>query len=411
MDPERARGLRTAKRRATALLVFAAAVYVVARLAEADHEGLGYLRATAEAAMVGGLADWFAVTALFRHPLGVPIPHTAIVPRGKDQLGRSLGGFVEEHFLAPELVTERLRSAQPAARLGEWLADPRNVTLVGEQAGAVLRGTVEVLDDDEVQLGLEQLLVERLRLLPIAPIVGRSVQIAVDGGHHQVLFDSALSGLERFLVENRQTLRDRMDRESPWWVPGPIDDRIFEKIFDGVRRFVADVGGEPDHELRRELDRRVRELAERLKSSPELHERAEALKTELLDHPEMRAWMGSLWMNVERAVVDASHDPTSTLRVQIERALASFGASLRTDPALRAKVDHWLAGAVGYLVEQVRPEVSELISVTVSRWDGDQTSRVIEAQVGRDLQFIRINGTLVGGLCGLVIHTIGELLV
>ena len=242
VDPERARGLRVAKRRATALLVFAAIVYVAARLAEADHGGLGYLRATAEAAMVGGLADWFAVTALFRHPLGVPIPHTAIVPRGKDQLGRSLGGFVEEHFLAPELVTERLSAAQPAARLGEWLADPHNVTLVGEQAGAVLRGTVEVLDDEEVQLGLEQLLVERLRLLPIAPIVGRSVQIAVEGGHHQVLFDSALRGLERFLVENRQTLRDRMDRESPWWVPGPIDDRIFEKIFDGVRRFVADVG-------------------------------------------------------------------------------------------------------------------------------------------------------------------------
>ena len=410
-DAERRRDLRRMKVFAAGLLVLAAIVYLVARANEEDGAAwVGYVRAGAEAAMVGALADWFAVTALFRHPLGLPIPHTAIIPRRKDQIGRSLGEFVQGNFLTRDVIIERIAGVHVGQRLGRWLAVPANAERAAVAITDAMRGTIEVLDDRNVQEAIGGLVERRLREVEVAPLLGKAIDVSVEGGHHQRLLDAVLKGLASFLEENRGTLRERLQQESPWWVPEPIDDRIFNKIFRGVQRFLADVEADPDHEVRTAIEARVRLLAERLRDDPEMIAKAEELKHELLSHPEVQAWLQSLWGELKRAILAAADDPHSELRRRLREGLVRAGERLATDVQLQAKLEDWVERALAYIVENYRGEVADLIATTVERWDSADTSRRIELQVGRDLQFIRINGTVVGGLAGLAIHAVGETL-
>lgn len=394
---------------ALALLLAAAVVYVITKIHGGDG-WVGYLRAFSEAAMIGALADWFAVTALFRHPIGLPIPHTAIIPKRKDQIGRSLGEFVEGNFLTHEVLSERLAHANVGNRLGVWLAQPVNARRASEALGDALRGSLEVLDDKQVQHGLEGLVRHRIRSTPAAPLIGKAIDLSVEGGHHQRLLDTVLVGLGGFLDDNRLTFRERLDDESPWWVPEPIDDRIFDKIYTAVGNFLTDVGNDPTHEIRRSVDTRVVAFAGRLKSDPELLAKGEELKDELLDHPEFRAWIESLWLGAKQGLIDASSDHNSEFRMRAADGLQRLGERLIVEADLRYKVDGWVERSVGYIVDHYRSEVSDLIAATVERWDGDVTAQKMELQVGRDLQFIRINGTLVGGLAGIAIHALSNLL-
>jgi uncharacterized membrane-anchored protein YjiN (DUF445 family) len=396
---------------ATGLLVAAAVVYLVARANEEGGAGwIGYVRAGAEAAMVGALADWFAVTALFRHPLGLPIPHTAIIPRRKDQIGRSLGEFVQGNFLTREVLAERLAGVHAGERLGRWLAVPEHAARASAVAGDAARGVIEVLDDRDVQHALGGMVERRLRQVDAAPLLAKAVDVSVEGGHHQRLLDAVLNGLAGFLDENRSTLRGRLQQESPWWVPEPIDDRIFNKIFGGVQRFLADVGDTPDHDVRRSIERRIVQLAEQLRTDPVMIAKVEELKDELLSHPEVQAWFQSLWGSLKKSALQAADDPESELRVRLTNGLRTFGARLATDAELQQKIDDWLERSLAYVVENYKNEVADLIATTVERWDARDTSRRIELQVGQDLQYIRINGTVVGGLAGLLIHTVGQTL-
>jgi uncharacterized membrane-anchored protein YjiN (DUF445 family) len=409
-DLERRTALRKMKFFATGLLVLATVAFLVFRSLEDTHGWAGYVRAFAEAAMVGALADWFAVTALFRHPLGLPIPHTAIIPNRKDQIGRSLGEFVQTNFLTREVLNERLSGAHVGKRLGDWLADKENSVKAGEAASDALRGSLEILDDRDVSSALETLVERRVRATPIAPLMGKAIDLAVEGGHHQRLLDAVLTGLGSFLDDNRATFRARLDQESPWWIPDAIDDRLFTKIYNAVHSFLADVGSDPDHEVRKSIEVRVVAFAQRLRDDPQLLAKGEELKTELLAHPDVRAWLGSLWAEMKRNTISALDDPASELRQRIDRSVANLGRRLANDDQLQAKVDDWVARAAGHIVDHYRGEVAELISGTVAKWDAKATSERIELQVGRDLQFIRINGTIVGGLAGLVIYSVSQLL-
>jgi uncharacterized membrane-anchored protein YjiN (DUF445 family) len=409
-DDLRRRNLVRMKVAATSLLLAATLVFIVTRSLEDRWSWLGYVRATAEAAMVGALADWFAVTALFRHPLGVPIPHTAIIPNRKDQLGRGLGTFVQTNFLAPAVLSERLRAVGVAERLGAWLGQPEHAHRLSSNAGALIRGLTEVMGDEDIQRTLETGILQRVREVPAAPLMARVVEAAVSGRHHQALLDTTLHGLSGLLDENRWLLRQKLAEQSPWWVPEPIDDRLFKKFFDGVQGFLAEVARDPDHELRHQLDVRVAELAVRLRTDPALIARGEQLKAELLEHPEVRAWLDSLWRNAKTSILAVADDPDSDLRRRLDAALLRAGRSLQEDPVLQGKVNGWIEKVVGYLAEEYGHEIADLIATTVARWDGAEASRRIELQVGRDLQFIRINGTVVGGLAGLVIYSVGRFL-
>jgi len=232
------------------------------------------------------------------------------------------------------------------------------------------------------------------------------LEAAMVDGHHQLAIDSLLAGVLGYLDRNEASLRERLDQESPWWVPEAIDDRVFVKLTTAVRRFVEEVGGEPDHQVRRHFDERALDLVERLRESPELEARGEELKAQLLAHPSVRAWTSTLWQDLKAALVESAADPDSELRARLEDGVVRLGETLQTDPELQAKVDAWVERTVLYLLEQYRDEVADLISGTVERWDANDASRRIELQVGRDLQFIRINGTVVGGLVGVVIHAL-----
>ncbi len=411
LDDQRSRDLRRMKATATGLLVAVMIVFIIARVVRDGASGwLEYVEAFAEAAMVGALADWFAVTALFRHPLGIPIPHTAIIPKRKDQIGASLGEFVQENFLTEDLLNERLRNARIGARLGEWLSHPANALRASAAAGDVLRGALEVVDDRAIAGSIESMVERRIRATPVAPLIAKAIDVAVENGHHQRLLDATMSGLKNFLDDNRTTFRERLQHESPWWVPENIDDRIFDKIFSGVHRFLDDVGRDHQHDVRRSIDQRVASFAQRLRDDPELIAKGEELKDELLAHPDVRAWIASLWGEMKQSLEQASIDPDSELRRRMTFSLSQLGQRLKDDAALQAKIDGWVASAGSYLVSNYRGEVSTMISSTVERWDAESTSRRLELQVGRDLQFIRINGTVVGGLAGVVIHLLTELL-
>ena len=398
------------KWRATGLLLVVAAVFIVVRTTTDSDGWAGYVEAAAEAAMVGGVADWFAVTALFRHPLGIPIPHTAIIPNRKDQIGRSLGTFVQENFLSAEQVSARLVEYDVAGRAGAWLADERNARRVGEQTSAVVGGVTGALGDDAVAAGIEDALRRRLEALPVASLAAHAVDSVIEGGQHQAALDAALQGIEHAITENDLVLRRRIYNESPWWVPASIDDRVFDRIVDGVHGLVTDVLADPNHEVRQLFDERVRGFAVQLRTSPAMIARAETLKRELLDHPEVRGWLESVWDHTKAGILEAADNPDSELRQRLEAGIVQAGKKLGADPELRGTVNQWADGVVRYAIEQTQGEVAHIISSTVERWDPQQTGARIELQVGRDLQFIRINGTVVGGLVGVLIHAVGEFL-
>ena len=396
---------------ATLLLVVAAVVYFIAR---ANQDGgapwIGFVRATAEAAMVGAFADWFAVTALFKHPLGLPIPHTAIIPKRKDDIGEGLGEFVQSNFLTGEVVAEKLQGVQMSRRLGLWLRERDNAASTVSEIAVVITAVSDVLSEDEdVRVMVDSLVRDRLSRVPVAPIVGRVIDAGMDGDHHHEMYNSVLKGAANFLEDNRTTFRRRLTNESPWWVPEPIDDRIFDKIYSAVMTFLREVDSNPDHHIKKDIDFRSREFAERLRSDERMIEQGEQLKQELLDHPEFQAWTKDLWSSLQRGFGDATRQADSDVRRRITDAVVTLADRLVEDEALQGKVDAWLESIVVYLAEAGRGEIGALIANTVEGWDPNDTADRIELQVGRDLQFIRINGTIVGGLAGFVIHAISEI--
>ncbi|MGI8870207.1 MAG: DUF445 domain-containing protein [Mycobacteriales bacterium] len=409
-DAERRRALFRMKAVALGLLLAAAVVWLVCVLVGGGQAWVGYVKATAEASMIGALADWFAVTALFRRPLGSPIPHTTILPRKKDQLGSSLGEFVQSNFLSPAVVSDKLASLGLGRRLGEWLAQPEHARRIGDAVGAAIGGAAEVMRDEDVQAGVEQIVLTKLRAAPKAPFVGRLVDIAAEGGHDQRLFIAAVHAVRRFLDDNKAVLRERLGRESPVWVPEKLDDVVFARAFAALQRFLDEVVDDPDHPLRKDAAVRVRHFASQLKNDPQMEAKVAKAIDQIVDAPAVRGLARSLGTSMKRGLITMSADPDSELRHRLEQTIVQLGERLTKDPDLQAKVEGWIDEAVRYVVHAYRADIADLISGTVARWDADDASRRIELQVGRDLQFIRINGTVVGALAGLVIYTISQLI-
>jgi uncharacterized membrane-anchored protein YjiN (DUF445 family) len=410
-DAEKRRDLRRMKSTATGLLLIAVVIYVAAtRWQHADGPSwVGYVAAAAEAAMVGALADWFAVTALFRHPLGLPIPHTALIRTRKDALGRSLQSFVSSNFLSEEIVRSKIAAVGVAARFGGWLRVPTHATRVTAELANLARAAVAVLRDDAVQSVLEQTLVRRVVERPWGPPAGQLLgEIVADGAHHR-LVDLGVDEAHGWLLDNREKVLSLVTEQAPSWSPRFVDERIAGRVYAELTRFVREVKSDPEHRVRMAIDDFLVGFARDLCSDPYTMDRADQLKKRLLEHPEVRAAMSNVLSTGRKLVLAAIEDPQSELRRRVAEALESLGRRMQDDPELRAKVDGWIENAACFAVRNYRDEVSSLISETVERWDAAEASRKIELQVGRDLQFIRINGTVVGALAGLLIHTISVL--
>ena len=409
-EAQRQQRLRAMKWRATGLLVVMAVAFVLVTVFGDASGWTGYLQAAVAASLVGGIADWFAVTAVFRHPLGVPIPHTAVIIERKDKFGQTLGAFVQENFLSPDTMSARLREAHIAERLGAWLADREHAEVVAQHAADVAVELADTMREEDVQDVLHEQLRRGLENVPLAPLAGKALLASTEEGRHQELLDVVLRGAGRFLDENRETLRTRFEQETPWWVPSAIDNRIFDRLLDGMCSFFDRVNTDTGHELRSRLDDWIRDVADRLQHSPEYRERGEQLKFELLDHPQLRQWLASLWIDAKAALRSQAADPDSELRARLTDAIVAAGRRVSGDPALAGKVDDVVEWGIRYVGENFHAEIAGLVSGTLARWDAEETSRKLELLLGPDLQFIRINGTVVGGLVGLAIHFAGNLL-
>nr|WP_130342867.1 DUF445 domain-containing protein [Herbihabitans rhizosphaerae] len=371
---------------------------------------VGYVKAAAEAGMVGALADWFAVTALFRHPLGIKIPHTAIIPTRKSQLGSSLGEFVGSNFLSEQVVRDRLRRVGIAGRLGEWIAKPANADRVTAELSTVVRGAITVLRDEDVQAVMEQAVVRRVVGVPWGPPLGKLLSSVLQDGAHRRLVDLLCDRAYEWVKDNHQTVLGVVSDRAPTWSPRFVDAMVADKVYGEVLSFAWLVKTDVEHPMRLAMDKFLLEFAHDMQTDPKTMERAEQVKQQVLDHPDVQNVIGSAWTTAKRMLLDAAEDPSSELRRRVRDGLVALGGRLASDDSMRGKVDDWLESAAAYIVVNYRDEITTLITDTVERWDAEETSRKIELQVGRDLQFIRINGTVVGALAGLVIYTVAQLI-
>jgi uncharacterized membrane-anchored protein YjiN (DUF445 family) len=403
--------LNSMKRKASLMLVACALVFLVSRLLESRWPWLAYVRATAEAAIVGGLADWFAVTALFRHPMGIPIPHTAIIPARKDRIGRSLGRFVENNFLSRDVIAQRVAGLRMAEKVARWLTKPENTRRIARHVGSSLVAAAHVLRDEEVMELIERPIAERVRAIKVAPLLGKILAILTADRRHQEILDEALRLAARAAEDNEEAIRQRVTEESPWWVPELVDQKIHRKIVSGIEHTLAEVAADSAHPLRARFDEAIENFIIDLRRSPATIARAEAIKEEVLSHPALREFAGSLWADAKAALVSRVDRPETAEPDAVQRGLQALAQAVLDDPALLEKVDRWMVEGLVFAVDQYRHEVAQLIEDTVGKWDPDATSRKIELQIGRDLQFIRINGTVVGGLVGLAIAVLTRLAV
>ena len=402
-DQARRRALRRMKAVATGLLAVAAAGY---GLTLHQDGWLGFVNAACEAAMVGAAADWFAVTALFRHPLGLPIPHTALIPTRKDALGRSLQDFVATHFLAPDVVRSRVAAVGVARRVGIWLADPPHAERVAAEVAGAGRGLLQVLQDDRVAALLEEVVLRPMLARPWAPPAGRLLEhIVAEQAHHR-LVDLVVEEVHEWLARHEDVVTALVRDRAPAWTPSWLDERVSQRAYQEALRWAGDIRNDPRHRVRLALDDMLVGLAKDLQSDPVMQARAMDLQQRILENPGVREAVEALWTAVRGVLEEATRNEDSDLRRRLVAGIASFGRRLGADPELQASVDRYVENAAGHLVTSYRDEVATVISETIERWDGREASRRIELHVGRDLQFIRINGTVVGGLVGVLIHTV-----
>ena len=402
-DARRRRGLRRMRTWAVSLLLLAAVVYLVT-LGQGGL--LGFVNAGAEASMVGAMADWFAVTALFKHPLGVPVPHTALIPKRKDELGRSLEEFVGENFLHEGIIRERVASAAISERVGAWLADPAHVRRVVDEVSEVAAIGLGKVRDEHVSDLVTEALIPRFREEPVAPLAGGLLAEVVRDGVHQGVVDLALDELHGWLLEHPDTVAEVLEQRAPWWAPPRLNDAVTRRVTSELVTWLAEIRAQPGHRARLAFDSMLIQLADDLQHDPETRERTERLKERLLDHPQVLESSIALWNALRRALQASLLDPDGAVRERLARELTAFGVRLREDAELRGRIDGSAADLSVFVVDRYGAELTSVITHTVQRWDGREAARRIELHVGRDLQFIRINGTIVGGLVGVVIHAV-----
>ena len=405
------------KRLASGLLVLSTIVFLAARALVPRYAWMGSLRAAAEAAMIGGLADWFAVTALFRHPLGIPIPHTAIIPAKKDQVGRTLGGFVQKNFLARDVIAARLRNLRIAERLALWLREPENARTIARQVANAIARALPLLEDEEVQALIDRSVASRVRGTAVAPLLGRLLSLITSGNRHQELLDQAIRLAARGVAENHDLIRERIAEESPWWVPTAVDEKIHEKIVGSIERTLEDIRDDDEHPLRVRFDEALHQFIDKLQHDPTVIARAEQIKNDTLDAEAVRRFSASLWADTKDALLRYAEKTTAAAADEsgagsgaLERALTGLGEAMLADPRLLERADAAIVDGALAVVERHQDEVGALIASTVKAWDPEVTSQRIELAIGRDLQFIRINGTIVGGLVGLLLYIASRLL-
>ncbi|MGN6819752.1 MAG: DUF445 domain-containing protein [Sphingomonas sp.] len=405
--------LRRMRLVATSLLIAMAVLFFVARALGERHPAWGFVRAFAEAAMVGGLADWFAVTALFRHPLGLPIPHTAIVPRNKDRIGDTLAQFLRDNFLIPGVVARRMRRLDVAGAAGRWLASPKGATEGRLRRGAsrLAADMLEALDQERLGGMVRATLAQRLRSLEISPLLGNALSAAIADNRHVPLLDGIIRWSAKVLSANEPVIRAMVhERAGSLMRWTGLDETLANKIIAGLDGMIQDMASQPDHPLRAKAEEGLAQLAHDLQHDPAMRERVEGFKAEMLDNPALSDWWQGIWEQMRGAMLKIARDPDAMLAGRFGEAMRQLGTTLQEDAELASTINRFARRAAVGAAADYGDAIVRLVSETVRGWDARTITRRLENAVGRDLQYIRVNGTLVGGLVGLAIHTVDVLL-
>ncbi|MDA8233139.1 MAG: DUF445 domain-containing protein [Magnetospirillum sp.] len=394
---------------ATGLLVAMLAVFVATTMLMARWPGLAFVRAFAEAGMVGACADWFAVVALFRHPFGVPIPHTAIIPKNKERIGDSLGSFICNNFLAPEVVAHRIDSMEAATKVADWLCDRANAAFLAKRLAGVLPPMLAALEEDDVRYFVRGVMRRGVESVAVSPLAARVLSVLVAHGHHQALFDQGIAAAEDFLIRNEGVIRAKVSTRSWKWLPKWVDEKLADKVMNGLLETVHELRA-PDHAWRGEFQSAVEEFIRRLATDEALRARGEAIKAEVLANPLLEDYLDSLWAEIKARLVRDINDDGGVLRRGLEEALLALGGRLREDARMQSILNRWVRRGVDRYIIPNRGEIGAFIAGVVARWDSRTLVSKLEVQVGKDLQYIRINGTLVGGVVGVIIYALDGLL-
>ncbi len=396
---------------ATGLLVVMAGVFVAARALEAQYPWLGYVKSFAEAAMVGGLADWFAVTALFRHPLGIPIPHTAIIPRNKDRIGEALARFLQENFLIPGVVARRMQKLDVAGVAGRFLQTPAGQgTRIRAGASRLIADIFESLDDERLGGIVKGAISSRLRKTEVSPLVGHALASAINEDRHVPMLEAAIRWTARALDANEPLIREMVHKKANWVLKlAGLDAKLADAIINGLRKLTAEMSTDPAHPVRIKVEEALAQLANDLQTRPETRERVEAIKEQLLDNQSVSLWLDALWQKAREAVIRAARNPDAVLAGKLGEIMKSMGATLENDPRIRIAINRFARRASVGMAASYGSSIVKLVSETIRGWDARTVTARLEAAVGRDLQYIRVNGTLVGGLVGLILHVLDRL--
>jgi uncharacterized membrane-anchored protein YjiN (DUF445 family) len=399
----RLRDLRRMSFFATALLVLMFLIFVATSFAEAKWPWLAYPRAFAEAGMIGACADWFAVVALFRHPLGLPIPHTAIVPQSKERIGTAIGRFTANNFLSPRVLAERIREVDLAGWIARWLKQPGNARSLAQRAASVLQEVVRSLPREDVNAFLTRAARFGLESMPAAPLASRLLALVWAQGEMQTLIEHGISYASAALVKNRETIKQKVSQRSYRIIPKWIDGILADRIVAGITRALEEMR-EPSHPWRVELSSAVEKLIHDLATDPDMLARGEELKARLLENPVVAKQIDGMWIELEDKLDQLA--ASDRLFEMLEEMLLRLGERLASDARIGDGINRWLRIAVLRTVAPRRTEIAAFIHKVVENWDTETLVQRIELQVGRDLQYIRINGTLVGGLVGLIIFSV-----
>jgi uncharacterized membrane-anchored protein YjiN (DUF445 family) len=397
---------------ATGLLVLMAAIFAVTRAFEDRYPGLSLVKAFAEAAMVGGLADWFAVTALFRHPLGLPIPHTAIIPRNKDRIGETLASFIKENFLTPSVVARRMRNIDVAGAAGRFLQSPGEETQSRIRVGAsrLIADIFESLDDERLGGIVKAAIASRIRSMEVSPLLGHALASAINEDRHVPMLEAAIRWTARALEANEPLIREMVHKKANWVLKlAGLDEKLADAIIDGLRKLTVEMSTDPAHPVRIKVEEALAQLANDLQTKPETRERVETIKEQLLDNKSVSLWIDTLWQKGREAIIRSARNPDAALAGKLGEILKSMGATLESDPRIRSAMNQFARRAVVGMSASYGGSMVRLVSDTIRGWDARTVTARLEAAVGRDLQYIRINGTLVGGLVGLVLHALDSL--
>jgi uncharacterized membrane-anchored protein YjiN (DUF445 family) len=404
-------GAQGMKAVATGLLIVMAILFAATRALEPQYPALSYVKAFAEAAMVGGLADWFAVTALFRHPLGLPIPHTAIIPRNKDRIGEALANFIRENFLIPAVVARRMRKLDVAAAAGRFLQTPAGQgTRIRAGASRLIADLFESLDDERLGGIVKSAIASRLRRTEVSPLLGHALASAINEDRHVPMLEAAIRWTARALDANEPLIRTMVRKKANWVLKlAGLDEKLANAIIDGLRKLTTEMSTDPAHPVRVKIEEALAQLANDLQTRPETRERVEAIKDQLLDNRSVGLWLDTLWQKGREAVISAARNPDAVLAGKLGEVLKSMGGTLEKDARIRAAINQFVRRAVVGMAASYGSAIVTLVSETIRGWDARTVTGRLEDAVGRDLQYIRINGTIVGGLVGVGLRVLDSL--